>query len=118
MIKEQKANTGIFPNGPLKILYFDDNQQDLRIMQKYLSDQKAINLECVSILEQFNTQLRNNKYNCLIIDYSVPGMNIFYTVNKLFEYVPRRPIIIVSGLLDKKLSTSFQDFPFLRFPMG
>ncbi len=115
MIKEQKANTGIFPNGPLKILYFDDNQQDLRIMQKYLSDQKAINLECVSILEQFNTQLRNNKYNCLIIDYSVPGMNIFYTVNKLFEYVPRRPIIIVSGLLDKKLSTSFQDFPFLRF---
>ncbi|MCG2711091.1 MAG: diguanylate cyclase [Candidatus Omnitrophica bacterium] len=114
-MEEQKVSEDIFPKGHLKILYFDDNEPDLEIMRRHLGDERKINLVCVSTLDQFNEQLGKAKYNCLIMDYRVPGVNIFDTVYKLFDGDPRRPIIIVSGVLDKKLSTSFLNFPFLRF---
>ncbi len=114
-MKEQKADKDIFPKGPLKILYFDDSEQDLEIMQRHLRCEKKINLVCVRTFDEFSEQLSNARYNCLILDYRVPGVNIFDIVYKLFEEDSRRPIIIVSGVLDKKLSASFQDFPFLKF---
>ncbi|MFH1093115.1 MAG: diguanylate cyclase [Candidatus Omnitrophota bacterium] len=118
-MEEEKVKADIFPNGPLKILYFDDDEQDLEIMQRYLHMEKSINLVGVRTLEQFSTQLSKSKYNCLILAYHAPGVNIFDAVYKLFDEDPKRPIIIVSGVLDKKLSISFHVFPFLRFiPKG
>ncbi len=114
-MEKQKVDQDIFPKGPLKILYFDDNEQDLEIMQRYLRSEKKINLVCVRTFDQFSEQLSKARYNCLILDYRIPGVNIFDAVYKLFDEDPKRPIIVVSGVLDKKLSTAFQNFPFLRF---
>ncbi|MBU1045398.1 MAG: diguanylate cyclase [Candidatus Omnitrophica bacterium] len=114
-MEELKLNGEIFPKGLLKLMYLDDNEQDLEIMRRCLRNEKKIVLECVRTIDQFNAQMEKARYNCLIMDYRIPDTNIFDMVFKLFEAQPRRPIIIVSGVLDKKLSTAFQDFPFLRF---
>ncbi|MCK4995074.1 MAG: response regulator, partial [Candidatus Omnitrophica bacterium] len=115
MIEEHEANGDIFPDGPLNILYLDDNEQALEYMKRALYIENKINLLGVRNWEQFSAQLNKTNYNCLILDYSAKGVNIFDAVYNLFKSVPRRPIIIVSGVLDEKLSASFQDFPFLKF---
>lgn len=114
-MEEQKISTDIFPKGYLKILYLDDNIHDLEIMQRYLRDERKVDLACAQTLDEFNGYLDASRFNCLILDYQVPRVNAFDLIYKLFEEDPRRPILIVSGVLDKKLSASFQEFPFLRF---
>ena len=114
-MKNQKLNKDIFPQGLLKILYFDSNEQDIEAMQRFLLKENSIELVCVTDLDEFLRQLKEHKFNCLILDYQLPSANIFKMIYNLFEDDPQRPIMIVSGVLDKKLTAFFQNFPFLKF---
>lgn len=114
-MENNTENNNIFPHGSLKIIYLDTEEQDLAVIQQLLLHENRMQLVCVSKVEEFRQKLDKEKFNCIILAYQIPGVNIFEMVYELVETSPQRPIIIVSKVLDSKLTASFQQFPFLKF---
>jgi len=114
-MENNSGNNNIFPHGSLKIIYLYSSQQDIEVMMGMLSHEKRMQLTCVGAIDDFKQRLSQEKFNCVILAYHIPGVNTFELVYELVEANPQRPVIIVSKTLDSKLTASFQQFPFLKF---
>ena len=109
----EKIDNSIFPDGKLRILYLGNNQ-NIEVMRRFLKGEAKIQLVCEEELEGFKKQLDQVKFNCLIIDCFITGSDIFKIVYKLFEEDLQRPVIIISSEIDKRLTATLQEFPFLK----
>ena len=93
-------------NEKIKILLIEDNKADIRLIQELLKKAPDFAYEitsCIRLSEGLEA-LKKNKYDILLLDLTLPDSDRTSTLEKVLEYMPLIPIIILTGLDDKEIA--------------
>lgn len=85
-----------------KVLIIDDDEQDQKIMKRYLSKNGYPDIYIADTGEDGLNLAKENKPDIAIIDTNLPGINGFETCKqiKAIEDLNNIKVIIVTGLID------------------
>lgn len=85
-----------------KILVIDDNEQDLKIIQRFLNKAGYNEIVTAESGEEGIEKVKLEKPNIVILDTVLPGLNGFETCRKIRESMGKNApkIIIVTGSID------------------
>ncbi len=99
-----------------RILVVDDNEMNLEVMEGLLRDTK-IKAEFVNSGLKCIEKVKNNKYDCVLLDQMMPGLSGEATLNEMNEQdiVKDTPIIAltadaIAGARENYLSKGFTDY--------
>ena len=95
----ESDGTALLP--PLRILAVDDIPENLELLQLYLEESPVTLTEASSGKEALH-RLRNDSYDCVLLDIQMPEMNGYETVaalraGELKQGGPRTPVIGISA---------------------
>ena len=91
-------------NNPLKILVIEDSVSDYLLLERLLRQQDfAAELARVCNKAELDAALPE-KWDIVLSDYSVPGMDFHATLQQIHVQWPDLPVIIVSGSLTEEMA--------------
>ncbi|MCR4793200.1 MAG: response regulator [Lachnospiraceae bacterium] len=118
-IRTQIRNTEYRPRliaPDARVLIVDDNEMNLEVMAGLLSDTR-IDVTCASSGAECLEKLRDNSYDCIMLDQMMPGMSGTETLSRLREekLAQGTPIIALTadaivGARDSYLKEGFTDY--------
>ncbi|MGA1864777.1 MAG: PAS domain S-box protein [bacterium] len=90
----------------IKILLFEVNCGDARLIEQVLSEAKGVRfqLKCVDRLSTGLELLDEESFDIVLLDISLPDSFGFETFTRIRSQVPNMPIIILSGLEDELMA--------------
>ena len=90
-------------NAPIKILLVEDNPADADLLQEILSDANETQWSLVHVekLKEALHTLRENHFDVVLLDLSLPDKKGLCTVTQTYEAAPDLPIVVLTGLNDK-----------------
>jgi len=91
---------------PLRILLIEDNEGDADLVREGLDGESSVHfhVDWAATLEAGRERLAQGKTDLVLLDLSLPdsqGMDTFRTIRSL---APQLPVVILTGLDDKKLA--------------
>ena len=113
--------TGTIPCGTERLLIVDDNGPYLEMMTDLLTDlgyQVTATLKSVEALKMI--QKNPDHFDCLITDYTMPGMTGSQLAQKVLKEAPNLPIIMYTGIneiIARKNATNLGIKAFLNKPV-
>ena len=113
--------TGTIPRGTERLLIVDDNGPYLEMMTDLLTDlgyQVTATLKSVEALKMI--QKNPDHFDCLITDYTMPGMTGSQLAQKVLKEAPNLPIIMYTGIneiIARKNATNLGIKAFLNKPV-
>ncbi len=82
----------------LHVLSLEDSEIDFEIIsEKLINAGYELNIKRVDTESEFITHIRNNLYDLILADYSLPGFDAFEALKLANQYCPDIPFICVSG---------------------
>ena len=94
----------------IKILLIEDNRADARLIQEMLnenmelsSNETIFRLTSAETLSEGMKELVN-EFNVILLDLSLPDSKGLQTFTKIHKKIPQIPIIVLSGLDDRKIA--------------
>ena len=91
-------------NTPLKILVIEDSTSDYLLLERFLRQQDfAAEFTRVCNKAELDAAL-SEKWDVVLSDYSVPGMDFHATLQQIHVQWPDLPVIIVSGSLTEEMA--------------
>ncbi len=96
------------PDRLLHVLVVDDDARSRHVLEKYFAaDGHVVNstADAASAL----ALLEGMMFDILVTDYAMPGLNGLQLSERLREFRPHLPIILVSGFADTNLPECFRD---------
>ena len=84
-----------------KLLIIDDNEQDIKIMQRYFKELELEEIFTALKGEEGLDLFKEHKPNIAVIDTNLPGINGFETCQKIKELGDSSTkVIVMTGLVD------------------
>ena len=93
------------PDGaPLRLLLIEDNRVDACVIRECLAcaDDASIELEAVQHLSTGLSRLKDGGFDAVVLDLNLPDSEGVDTVIRTHACVPRTPIIVLTGIKDKR----------------
>ncbi len=88
---------------PLKILYLEDSPQDIEIIRELLIEANYdLVMECTDNEKEFSSLIRENKYDIILSDFSLPGFDALAALRLHNDICPEVPFICVSGSIGEE----------------
>jgi len=96
------------PDKPIKVLLVEDNPGDARLLEEDLRDVPGQEFELTHVerLEEASERLREEEYDVVLLDLSLPDSSGLDTVKRTFNEAPTMPIVVLTGLDDESLGLS------------
>ncbi|ADE14594.1 PAS sensor protein [Nitrosococcus halophilus Nc 4] len=93
-------------SSPIQLLLIEDNPGDTRLVQLALQEAKGTQFEATSVerLSHALPMLRNQPFDAILLDLSLPDGHGLDTLNRVKEAAPQLPIVVLSGLADEELA--------------
>ncbi len=90
----------------LNILLIEDNKADIRLIEELLKKAPDFVYEVHSFvrLSEGLEALKKNDYDIILLDLTLPDSDRTTTLETVFEYELRIPIIVLTGLDDKEIA--------------
>jgi len=89
----------------IKVLLIEDNEADARFIREMFKEiEPKFDLQHVQKLNEGLELLKNNKFDVLLLDLSLPDSMGFETFDKAHEKEPKLPIVILSGLDNEEMA--------------
>lgn len=88
------------------VLLIEDNPGDARLIKEYIQESNPDFLDTLSVeqsLQDGCESLRNNEYDLVLLDLSLPDSFGLETFEKVHEINDEIPIIVLTGLDDEKM---------------
>ena len=98
-------------NARVRVLFFNDNEVDVEIMRRLLGADAWVELVSVTDRDEFDRNLQQSRFDCLLLDYRIQSVNIFELVHDLCAANGERPIIIVTSIIEERISPALHKFP-------
>ncbi|MDD2467841.1 MAG: PAS domain S-box protein [Desulfobulbus sp.] len=93
----------IAPKDGLKILVLEDSALDFELIREQLLDAGfTLKISWVETEEGFRASLRDNQYDIIIADFSLPGFDAFGALRVSNEICPDVPFICFSGSIGEE----------------
>jgi DNA-binding response OmpR family regulator len=92
----EKEDGGLFCSGEVRILVLDDDASVCRVIQAALAN-KDYTIDAVSDPSLMESQLRNNQYHIVILDYVIPGLESEKLLGWVRECQPDASVIVVTA---------------------
>jgi len=94
--------------GSIKVLLIEDNPGDARLIKEMLRERESprFDLEWVDRLSKGIDYLGKKFVDVVLLDLSLPDSRGTETFNKLAKYMPRVPVVILTGIDDEQLAVS------------
>ncbi|HEY5514018.1 MAG TPA: diguanylate cyclase [Geomonas sp.] len=89
--------------GPVRILYMEDDAGLARLLQTHLG-RHGYRVDLAVDGEQGVALVRQNSYQAVLVDYSMPGVSGMAVVRSLVELDHSLPVIMVTGNGDEKVA--------------
>ncbi|REL28666.1 response regulator [Thalassotalea euphylliae] len=91
-----------------KILIVDNNQDDIEAIQRALGDCEAIPYEFyVAPTEELSLELlKDQHFDCLLLDYHLPGVSGLELFRAIKAQAPTVPIVVLTGPTDQLMAAS------------
>lgn len=87
----------------LKVLILEDSENDFELIQELLSNAGYIlNLTHVDNEVGYSTSLRENSFDIILSDFSLPGFDAFGALHIRNELCPEVPFICISGSIGEE----------------
>jgi len=95
-------------NEKINILLIEDNPGDANLINIYLKEAYSggIALQTAEYLKKGLELLANTAFDVIIIDLNLPDSGGIDTFKSVYEAVPEKPIIVLTGLEDETLGTT------------
>lgn len=101
--KKYKMKNLLDTNTVLNILYLEDSQQDLEIIQELLIDAGyKVSIDHVENEKEFVSSLLRQKFDIILSDFNLPSYDAFSALRKSIEICPEVPFIVVSGTIGEE----------------
>lgn len=93
-------------NQLIKVLLIEDNPGDARLLQEHLLEVKSVqfSLEQVDRLSHGLQQLRENSFDVILLDLSLPDTQGLETFITLYDRARNTPIVVITGLNDETVA--------------
>ncbi|MFA5881880.1 MAG: response regulator, partial [Eubacteriales bacterium] len=90
----------------IKAFLIEDNSGDVRLIKKMLSEATGVRFatECCTRLQSCLERLTKGGIDVILLDLGLPDSQGFETFNKVHEWAPALPIIVLTGLNDEELA--------------
>jgi len=89
----------------LKILYLEDAQYDVEIVQEHLEQEKIdFHLIHAENREEYINALQNNELDIILADFSLPSLDGLEALDLTQQMLPDIPFIIISGVMGEELA--------------
>jgi DNA-binding NtrC family response regulator len=111
--KEKRSNSDT--SRPIRVLIVEDNPGDAALIRRALRSVKSSEFE-ISQVSRLSSALECLRYlDVVLLDLNLPDSNDLETLHKLREHEPRVPIIVVTGIEDRRkaveaLANGAQDY--------
>jgi PAS domain S-box-containing protein len=92
----------------IHILLIEDNPGDARLIQEELqsvNSKTIIRLEWVDRLQKGLERLACNHIQAVLVDLSLPDSQGLETLQRVIQYAPQIPVIVMTGLADEGIGT-------------
>lgn len=108
LLQNQKKGDEDIIRKSINILLIEDNEGDVRLIREMLKDVKnlAFVIESSGMLIKAFKIFENNKFDAILLDLNLPDSRGIETVSRTLEAIRDTPIIILTGLNDKKIAIS------------
>lgn len=85
----------------VKVLFLEDSDRDIEIVNQKLTDDFAwqLHMDTAQSENQFLELIKNNTYDVILADYSLPGYNAVSALEQVQKICPTTPFICVSGTI-------------------
>lgn len=93
-------------NKKIKILLIEDNNADIRLIDELLKKAPDFSYKiksCIRLSDGLDA-FKKNGYDIILLDLTLPDSDRISTLEKVLEYTPKIPIIILTGLDDKEIA--------------
>ncbi len=92
-----------FVQRPVRILHLEDNENDqVLVREMLLAEGLACELVAVKTREDFDSAVRQNKYDLIISDYTLPSFDGLRALSLAREVCPETPFIFFSGTIGEE----------------
>ena len=103
MMGENKMIVKNSNNPALNLISLEDSILDFRIICEQLTEAGyVLNISRVDKEDEFTSLLHGNKYDIILVDFSLPGFNAFAALKLCNEICPDVPLICVSGAIGEE----------------
>jgi len=92
-----------FTQRPVRILHLEDDEND-QVLVREMLESEGLSCEFVAVKtrEDFNSALRQNKYDLIISDYTLPSFDGLRALSLAREVCPETPFIFFSGTIGEE----------------
>lgn len=94
--EQDRERPDLYCAGEVRILVLDDDASICRVVATAL-EQKGFSVDTVCEAQQMQTQLREQTYHLVILDYVIPGLDPEQLLGTLRETQPTASIIVVTA---------------------
>ena len=89
-----------------RVLIVDDSSNDQRIIGRALETYGIRNRKFASTAEECLRDIERHKYDIVLIDYYLPGMNGLDLLNRILELSPETRVILVTGARQESVAVA------------
>ena len=91
---------------PIKILLVEDNPGDARLLREALAETRSVQFDSTHVdrLGEALRRLREESFEIILLDLSLPDGQGLDTVARVHGQVPNLPIVVMTGLEDEQLA--------------
>ncbi len=82
------------------VLLVEDDQNLIFFLEKFLTN-KGFSVTCIKNGEEAVRSIKKEKFDLYLIDIGLPVFNGFTVVRRLREYVPEKPVIIITDKISE-----------------
>ena len=91
----------------ISILVIEDNEADFQLLERALQKQlPSFRCRRVSTSQELRDALAGGRWDVVLSDYSVPGMNFKENLGFIQEHAPGLPVVLVSGSVGEETAVS------------
>jgi DNA-binding NtrC family response regulator len=92
----------------IKVLLVEDNPGDARLLEEDLREVPGEEFELTHVerMEEASDRLREEEYDVVLLDLSLPDSSGLDTVKRTFSEAPTMPIVVLTGMDDESLGLS------------
>ncbi|WP_147867888.1 response regulator [Stieleria maiorica] len=97
-------------HGAVKLLYIDDDVLGLKSLT-VLMQTLGYQIECAESAAAGLEMIRQEKYDLVLTDMNMPGMNGLRLTQEVKTIAPNTPVIVITGSIDAQHSDQAVDGP-------
>jgi signal transduction histidine kinase len=95
-------------DAPLRILVVDDDELDRRAVCRYLQQCGVPAIpEQATTAEEALQRLASSRYDCILLDYYIPGVNAQWLLGAIRQAAAAVPVVIFTGRGDEEIAVEF-----------